>query len=249
MALAPPRGRRRAPDLRPRGRRFLRARSASRSSRPDISGVNSISAPPAAASRDRIDQRARHWPPGRCRCSTGRARSGSCGRAARRACRRGRARSGRRSRRHAGPSMKICGTVVRPLARWIISSLRLAAEIDGDLLDNRRPWPRAAAWPASNKGRRSWCRFRHRHERSFARRYLGMRSTHQLRRMHHARPADQLDPRRAGALQRPRAGLGGASGGQHVVDQDDRLALRPPPCRAPRTPRRRSCAAAAGSCP
>ena len=46
----PPRGRRRGPRPRPRARRFLAARAESRSSRPDISGVNSISAPPAAAS-------------------------------------------------------------------------------------------------------------------------------------------------------------------------------------------------------
>ena len=35
-----------------------------------------------------------------------------------------------------------------------------AAEIDRDLLIRRRPWSRAAASPASNRDRRSWCRFR-----------------------------------------------------------------------------------------
>ena len=80
------------------------ARSRSRSSRPDISGVNSIAAPPAAASLDRGDQPLRRWPPDRCRCAPGRGRCGprSCGQQLVELALHIQARSDRRSRRHGG---------------------------------------------------------------------------------------------------------------------------------------------------
>src|SRR4051812_47400077 len=46
----------------------------------------------------------------------------------------------------------------------------------------------------------------------------------------HAGPAQYPDPRRAGPLQRPRAGAGGGAAGEDVVDQQDvPAAHRPPP--------------------
>ena len=97
------------------------ARSRSRSSRPLISGVNSIAAPPAAASSHAPRPARRHWRRDRSRSAPGRARSSSAAEqriepavALERVEIVGAA--------DMAPSMKICGTVVRPLARWIISA-------------------------------------------------------------------------------------------------------------------------------
>ena len=43
--------------------------------------------------------------------------------------------------------------------------------------------------------------------------------------VHGPRQRDNIDPHRAGPLQHPRAGLNGSAGGDHVVDDDDALAL------------------------
>ena len=227
--------RRRAPDPRPRSRRILAARAAIAVEQ--ARHLRREQHLRAACRRfvDRVDQRARVCAPDRCRVVDWKSAIRVIGREQRRrACRRGRARPDRRSRRHGGSSMKICGTVVRPLARWTIICLRLAAEIDRDLTIIDALAVEQLPWRASNRGRRPWYRFRRSARRAPSAPILRhWCSTHQLRRFHHARPADQLDPRRAGPSQRPGAGLGGASGGQHVVDQDDRLARRPPP--GPRT--------------
>ena len=49
------------------------------------------------------------------------------------------------------PSMKICGTVVRPPARWIISSRSRLPPKSPHAPDTRCPWRRAGASPGSNK--------------------------------------------------------------------------------------------------
>ena len=93
--------------------------------------------------------------------------------------------------------------------------------------DTRRPWRRAAAWPASSKGKRSWCRFRLGHVRILSHPYLGTSSTHQLGGRTTRAQLTSSTRAAPARFKRPRAGLGRAAGGQHVVDQDDRLARRP----------------------
>ena len=56
--------------------------------------------------------------------------------------------------------MKICGTVVRPLARAVIVAAQLAIAADVDLGEGRRSSCAAAPWPNGNRGSTGWCRFR-----------------------------------------------------------------------------------------
>ena len=58
------------------------------------------------------------------------------------------------------PSMKICGTVVRPPERAIGVLAGLRADAARRAPRRRRPSCRAAPWRGRNRGRTGWCRFR-----------------------------------------------------------------------------------------
>ena len=138
---------------------FRRAR-ASRSSRPDISGVNSISAPPAAASST----------------ASASARALAAGSMPvvdwKRAMR---VMSGRQQlvelagavERHqivAAADVMLADEDLRngraASARWTISSASSHRRNRQESPEIPRPCLRAAAWPASNRGKKPWYRFR-----------------------------------------------------------------------------------------
>ena len=191
----------------------------SRSRRPDISGVNSISAPPPAASRP-------HRPARRALASgsiplfdwNSAILASAHAAAAHRVCRRCSSATRSSQPPTCWPSMKICGTVVRPLTAGPSAasprppkSTAISSIVDSLASSSflGSPAIRAKGFGVD---------FDRRHDHSFGRQ-LSLAQRINWRRTHHPRPADQLDPSRACPFQHPRARLGGASAGEHVVDQ------------------------------
>src|SRR5436190_14211395 len=206
-------------------RRFLRARAVSRSSRPDISGVNRISAPPSAASPI-ASTSARALP-----CGSMPVRDWKSAILV--------IRSSGDQRVELASALQ-CDEIVAA-ADMALSNENLGyghssvgaldhhlffrtCEIDHDLLVHDTLGVEQVLGPPAIGTSRLGVDFHSRHMRSFRRSTYAWISTHQLRRAHHPGPADQLDPRRAGAFQGAGAGFGGTAGRQHVVDEDHGLA-------------------------
>ncbi len=146
------------------------------------------------------------------------------------------------------PSMKICGTVVRPLARCdhLVAPRRCPRR--RRCRRRRRPCARAAPWPARNSRRTSSCRSRPRPSLAHLPRSIAVQraiAPDHAPVAQRPRQGQHVDRGRAGALQHPGAFLDRGAGGQHIVDQHDPLARDVAAAAAARR-RRRRCARAPG---